>query len=130
MPTNYGFTITIRQISPRSYDPGDSLSGQAYERGCFRPRFPMKPRWHRPPGEEEDFIPVWGTEAEALLVVERLKAAGIGGKFTFEVKDITDGIHSGGPSKAHPYKGVDAWTVPPVNRELVSQWKPSTPDRP
>lgn len=129
MPTHYGFGIIIRKIAPRPYDPGDSPSGQAYERGRFRPRFPMKPRWHRESGEEEDFIPVWGTEAEAVAVVDRFKAAGIGERFTFEVVDIRIGVETGGPGKQQPFRGVDGWTVPSVDREVVSNWQPSPPER-
>lgn len=129
MAPHYGFSIIIRKVAPRSFDPGDSLFGQAYERGRFRPRLPMKPRWHRAPGEEDDFVPAWRTEGEALAVVDRLKAAGIGQIFTFQVYDIRPSAEAGGPGARHPYRGVDGWTVPPVVREVVSQWKPSTPDR-
>ena len=130
MPTHYGFTITIRRVDPKKHDPGDSLSGHAYERGCFRPRFPMKPRWHRVPGEGEDFIPAWETESGAVAVVARLKAAGIGERYSFKVVDITDGVHAGGNEKAHPFRGVDGWTIPPVIRETIeSQWRPPTPGK-
>ena len=130
MSTNFGFSNTILRIVPRSFDPGDSLSGHAYERGCFRSRFPMKPRWHWAPGEGEDFIPVWETESEATAVVARLKAVGIGERYSFKVVDIDHGIHAGGPATVHPFRGVDGWTIPPVVRAPVeSQWRQSTPGK-
>lgn len=85
----------------------------------------MKPRWHRAPVEGEDFIPVWKTEAQALPVVERLKVAGIRERFTFEVSNVTNGVHAGGPAKVHPFRGVDGWTIPPVVREVLNQWRPT-----
>ena len=124
MAPHYGFSIIIRKVTPRSFDPGGFLSGQAYERGLFRPRLPVKPRWHLAPDEEEDFVPAWQTEAEALAVVDRLKAAGIGQRFTLQVYDIRPSAEAGGPGSRHPYRGVDGWTVPPVVRKDAGNWKP------
>lgn len=130
MPTQYGFGVIIRKTTTKAYDPGDSPSGQADERGRFRPRFPMKPRWHRAPGEDEDFIPVWETKAQALAVVERFRAAGIGKVYAFEVIDIR--IEAGGLGTVDSFRGVDGWTItnPEPTRPNSGTKAPAPPGKP
>ena len=62
------------------------------------------------------------------MLIERLKAAGIGESYSLKVTDITDGLHAGGPEKVHPFHGVVGWITPPAIQEPVkSLWKSCQP---
>lgn len=103
MGTNYGFSITAREKDSRH--PGLFISGQSWEAGKFRKIIPVR---------LGDFVPVWGTEAEALAVIQKFTATAAGEQFDFEAGDISTSIEAGGPMKRNAgyFRGVDGFTVP------------------
>ena len=103
MGTSYGFSMTAREKDSRH--PGLFISGMSWEAGKFRLIIPVRPG---------DFVPVWGTEAEAVAVIGRFEASVAGEKFDFEPVDIRSSLQSGGPMKRNGgyFRGVDGFTVP------------------
>ena len=103
MGTSYGFSITAKEKDSRH--PGLFISGLSWEAGKFRQIIPVRPG---------DFVPVWGTEAEALAVIQKFTATVAGERFDFEAGDIRTSIEAGGPMKrtGDPFRGVDGFTVP------------------
>lgn len=63
-------------------------------------------------GEETDYVPVWGTESEALAVVDKLAASAPGESFAFKVCDIRASVEAGGvgSSRVKYFRGVGGWT--------------------
>ena len=59
-------------------------------------------------------MPVWGTEGEAVSVVQKFTATVAGERFDFEAGDIRSSIEAGGPMKrsGQYFRGVDGFTVP------------------
>ncbi len=103
MGINYGFSITAREKDSRH--PGLFISGQSWEAGKFRQIIPVRPG---------DFVPVWGTEAEAVAVIGKFKASVAGELFDFEPVEVGTSIQSGGPMKQNRghFRGGDGFTVP------------------
>lgn len=103
MGINYGFSITAREKDSRH--PGLFISGQSWEAGKFRQIIPVRPG---------DFVPVWGTEAEAMMVIGRFSASVAGERFDFEAADIRTSLEAGGPTRriTGHFRGVDGFTVP------------------
>jgi hypothetical protein len=103
MGTHYGFSITAKEKD--SPHPGLFISGQSWEAGKFRLIIPVRPG---------DFVPVWGTEAEAVAVIGRFKVSVAGERFDFESGDIRASLEAGGPMKRNGgyFRGVDGFTVP------------------
>ena len=103
MGTHYGFSITAREKG--SPHPGLFISGQSWEAGKFRLIIPVRP---------DDFVPVWGTEAEAVAVIGAFKESVAGERFDFEPVDIRSSLQSGGPMKRNNghFRGVDGFRVP------------------
>ena len=88
MGTSYGFSITAKEKDSRH--PGLFISGQSWDAGKFRQIIPVRPG---------DFVPVWGTEAEAMAVIGKFKATVAGERFDFDAGDIRTNIEAGGPMK-------------------------------
>ncbi len=103
MATTYGFSITAKEKDSRH--PGLFISGHSWEAGKFRQIIPVRPG---------DFVPVWGTEAEALAVIQKFTATVAGERFDFEAVEVRTSIQSGGPMKRNLgyFRGVDGFTVP------------------
>jgi hypothetical protein len=103
MATNYGFSITAREKDSRH--PGLFISGQSWQAGKFRQIIPVRPG---------DFVPVWETEQEAVVVIGKFTASPAGALFDFEAVEIGTSIQSGGPMKQNRghFRGVDGFTVP------------------
>jgi hypothetical protein len=103
MGTSYGFSITAREKDSRH--PGLFISGMSWQAGKFRQIIPVRPG---------DFVPVWGTEAEAVAVIGRFVACIAGEMFDFEPVDVRSSLESGGPMKRNRghFRGVDGFTVP------------------
>ncbi len=103
MSTHYGFSITAKEKDSRH--PGLFISGLSWKAGKFRQIIPVR---------LGDFVPVWGTEAEALAVMEKFMASAAGEKFIFEAGSIRTSIEAGGPMKRNLqyFRGVDGFTVP------------------
>jgi hypothetical protein len=103
MATNYGFSITAGEKD--SEFPGLFISGQSWQAGKFRQIIPVRPG---------DFVPVWETEQEAVVVIAKFKASLAGAMFDFEAVEIGTSIQSGGPMKQNRghFRGVDGFTVP------------------
>ena len=103
MGTSYGFSITAKEKG--SPHPGLFISGQSWEAGKFRQIIPVRPG---------DFVPVWGTEAEALAVIQKFTASVAGERFDFEAGDIRTSIEAGGPMVRNDgyFRGVDGFIVP------------------
>ena len=73
--------------------------------------------WQIPPDipvRPGDFVPVWGTEAVALAVIQKFTATVAGERFDFEAVEVSTSIQSGGPMKRNRgyFRGVDGFTVP------------------
>ena len=103
MGTSYGFSITAREKDSRH--PGLFISGMSWQTGKFRQIIPVRP---------DDFVPVWGTEAEAVAVIGRFGECTAGEMFDFEPVDVRSSLESGGPMKRNlgHFRGVDGFTVP------------------
>jgi hypothetical protein len=79
MATNYGFSITAKE--KESWHLGLFISGLSWQAGRFRQIIPLRPG---------DFVPVWGTEAEAVAVIAKFTAS------LAEQSRVMPHIHSNG----------------------------------
>ncbi len=103
MATNYGFSITAREKDSRH--PGLFISGMSWQAGRFRQIIPLRPG---------DFVPVWETEQDAVVVIAKFTASLAGALFDFEAVEVGTSIQSAGPMKRNRghFRGVGGFMVP------------------